>query len=400
VSTGLYVHTPGRLSRWGVVDVGLKCVHKCKFCYYSFLDGSPDQFAGMAHAKFQAVEHLNALVDSLAQNGFVGFDVTGGEPALSPSIVQIVRRAVEHGLAARIITLGQYLMRAMRSAPGHARLIDGLLEAGVADFLLSIHAVEPEAFDAITGGSWIAMRSAMEYLDEKGFDYCSNTTVFEDNFRSLPAIARELAKHRVYVANFIVMNAYYAWGRPDAPTRKVQAHYSEIRPYLLEARDLLEEAGIAVNVRYAPLCTMRGMERNLVGIAGVRHDPHEWMNAIDHMRPGPGAEMGRRLALHDYQMQYRLEPPTSAGTVAHRADKIFPKKCRSCRAISICDGIDRRYLCECGTDELEPYSQFRGDLLDRERLAYLPAFVVKTAPYADACRAVSSMLRGDHVVAS
>src|SRR5258708_36200881 len=128
---------PGRLSRWGVVDVGLKCMHSCAHCSYSCLDGTTDQFAGMRHAKFHTRENLFALVDSLADNGFIGFDVTGGEPCLHPNIVEIVGRARERGLAPRIITLAQYLMRKMKSAPGHDRLLDGLLDAGLVDFRFS-----------------------------------------------------------------------------------------------------------------------------------------------------------------------------------------------------------------------------------------------------------------------
>lgn len=392
---GVYQHVPGKLSRWGVVDVGLKCMHSCVFCYNSFLNGEEDQFVGMRHAQFLPREHVLGLVDALAANGFLGFDVTGGEPPLHPDIVEMVRRAERLGLAVRIITLGQYLMRQMKSAPSHERLIDGLLEAGIADFLLSVHAVDEARFGKITGGSWAKLRAAMEHLDAIGFDYCTNTTVFADNFRDLPAIAREITQHRVYVANLIVMNAYYAWSRPSGAAEKVQGYYGEIHPYLIDARDILEDAGIAVNIRYAPLCTVRGAERNLVGITGVRHDPHEWMNAIDHMRPQPASVMGRRLPLGDYDAGAPLEAASAAleGVRAVRGSKVFPEKCRDCQAIAVCDGLDRRYFDARGDAELSPYGEFRGDLLDRERLEYLPAFVVKTAPFADARGVTQSLLR-------
>lgn len=395
---GIHIHEPGRLSRWGVVDVGLKCVHSCQFCYYSFLDGSDDQFAGMRKAKFLPPEHLFALADSLAANGFLGFDVTGGEPGLHPAIVDLVAHARVKGLAARIITLGQYLMRPMKSAPGKARLIDGLIEAGVADFLLSVHGVTEESFRELTGESWERLLSAMTHLDETGFDYGTNTTVFESNFRQLPAIAREIARHRVYIANFIVMNAYYAWSRPGVATNQVQGHYSEIRPYLIEARDILEDAGIAVNLRYAPLCTMRGMERNLVGIVGVRHDPHEWMNQIDHMTPHDPAAMGRPIRVNEAEAQYPLQPVSGvAGVVAQRAGKLFPDVCKGCAAISVCDGLDPRYAQERGSSELQPYREFRGDLLDRDRLKYRAAFVVKTEGTARVRPIVNALLRGQDV---
>lgn len=393
---GYHIHPPGRLSRWGVVDVGLRCMHECKFCYYSFLNKEEDQFVGMKRATFHSADHVKRLVGMLRTTGFIGFDVTGGEPTLSPAIVEIVERAKLVGLAARIITLGQYLTRPMKSAPGHKTLLDGLLAAGVADFLLSVHAVDEENYKKLTGGSWAKMKAAMERLDSIGFDYCTNTTICAENYQLLPQIAREVATHNVYVSNFIVMNAYYAWSRPSGATAQVQGHYGEIAPYLKEARDILEDAGIAVNIRYAPLCTMAGMERNLVGIVGVRHDPHEWMNAIDHMNAGSPEAMGQRIGLKDHETQYPLKPVNTDGIVAARAGKVFPQKCRQCRAVSVCDGVDSNYLRRRGDNELSPYSDFRGDLLDRERLNYLPAFVVKTAAEGKAKQAVFELLRGSN----
>lgn len=387
MSDGIYHHPPGRLSRWGVVDVGLKCVHSCTFCYYSSLDDNPDPFHGMRHAKFHPTEHLIGLARTLADNGFVGFDVTGGEPTLHPGIVELAAEAKRLGLAMRIITLGQFLARKAKQSPDQW-LVKSLVEAGVADFLLSVHAVNQIDFKRITGGSWDALLADMVWLDTVGFDYCTNTTVYEGNFRHLPEIAEEIARHRVYAANLIVMNAYYAWSRAGSAAQHVQGHYGEIYPYLMQARDLLEAAGIAVNIRYAPLCTVRGAERNLVGIVGVRHDPHEWMNQINHMQPGPAAEMGRALELRDLDPGAPLTAAASPGIVARRSGKIYPQKCRSCAAAFVCDGIDRRYLAERGDGELTPYREFRGDLLDRERLAYGPAFICKTAPFADARGAV------------
>jgi Radical SAM superfamily len=383
---GIYRHPPGRLSRWGIVDVGLKCTHSCQFCYYANLDDDPDPFHGMRHASFLPPEHVLALARSLAANGFVGFDVTGGEPTLSPGIVTLAHEAQKLGLAMRVITLGQFLGARPKTAGGRL-LIEALTEAGVADFLLSVHAVSEAEFAAITGGSWRKLQWAMNWLDDVGFDYCTNTTVHESNFRLLPEIAAEIARHRVYAANLIVMNAYYAWSRPGGRAAQVQGHYGELHPYLQEARDRLEASGIAVNIRYAPLCTVKGMERNLVGVAGVRHDPHEWMNEIQHMSPGDPALMGRRLPLRDWDQGAPLRRGTPH--FAEREDKVFPDKCRDCHAINVCDGIDQRYLAERGDDELQPYEAFRGDVLDDERVRYLPAFVCKTAPFADARGAVS-----------
>ncbi len=372
-----------------MIDVGLKCVHECSFCYYLWLNpDDTDATQGMRQAKFLPTSHILDLARSLKANGFLGFDVTGGEPCLHPGIVELAAEAKSLGLAMRVITLGQFLCRKMKAAPDRL-LLNALLDAGVTDFLLSVHAVNEVDFKRITGGSWAAMQTAMDCLDGHGFDYGTNTTVHEGNFRQLPEIADEIIRHRVYVANLIVMNAYYSWSRPDGAAKDVQGHYGEIRPYLLEARDKLESAGIAVNIRYAPLCTVKGAERNLVGIVGVRHDPHEWANQMDHMQPGPAEQMGRRLNLRDHDAGAPLEPVhDEPGIIARRSGKVFPTKCKGCAAAPVCDGLDARYLAERGDSELEPYSEFRGDLLDRERLAYAPAYICKTEPFADARCAV------------
>ncbi len=166
-TTGIYYHPPGRLSRWGVIDVGLKCPHSCKFCYYANLDDDPDPFHGMRHARFLPTEHLLKLARSLKSNDFVGFDVTGGEPTLSPGIVELAREASGLGLAMRVITLGQFLSARPKTAGGRT-LIEALTEAGIADFLLSVHAVNEADFKVITGGSWLGLDRVVGQLASRG----------------------------------------------------------------------------------------------------------------------------------------------------------------------------------------------------------------------------------------
>jgi len=395
LSDGVYIHEPGRLSRWGVVDVGLKCVHSCRHCFYSYLDGSKDQFAGMRRAGWHALDNLLALVEGLAEHRFLGFDVTGGEPTAHPGIVDIVARACERGLASRIITLGQFLTR--------RGLLERLLDAGLTDFRFSLHSTDPAVFKAMTGGELDRLVAAMDALRRRGFQYVTNTTITEQNYTALPAIAHWIAaRPEIYQTTWLFFMPYYEWAQKEhAGDHRVA--YREIAPYLREAVAIVEAAGIGATIRYAPQCTIRGMEKNHVGIVGVRHDPHEWMNAIDHRAdpatttPAQMRAMGAPLRLSDFETNYPLGRPGSApgfepGVIAIRAGKIFPAKCRNCRAIAVCDGVDRNYWARRGDSELEPYSEFRGDLLDRARLKYRAAYVMKTAPEADARAVVGSLL--------
>jgi MoaA/NifB/PqqE/SkfB family radical SAM enzyme len=363
--------------------------------FYSYLDGSTDQFAGMRRAGWHKLENLLALVDSLAENGFLGFDVTGGEPGAYPHIVDVIARATAKGLASRIITLGQFLTR--------RNLLERLLDAGLVDFRFSLHSTDAEMFKRMTGGDLSLLIAAMDALQKRGFQYITNTTITEENYTYLPEIARWIAgRPEIYQTTWLFFMPYYQWATAHAGEHRVR--YSDIAPYLREAVETVEAAGIAATIRYAPQCTIKGMERNHVGITGVRHDPHEWMNAINHtadpenLTVADARAMGQRLPLRDHQTNYPLMPSDTLGIAARRGSKIFTEQCRGCGAISVCDGFDDNYREQHGDGELKPYAEFRGDLLDRERLRYRAGHVVKLKANADARRVVSKLLEQRNVV--
>ena len=86
-------HIPGKLSKGAVLNVGLKCTHSCKFCYYSYLDKTDNQFSGMRKAHFRTFKENKQILTLLKKNSFINFDVTGGEPTLHPDIVELMRYA-------------------------------------------------------------------------------------------------------------------------------------------------------------------------------------------------------------------------------------------------------------------------------------------------------------------
>jgi pyrroloquinoline quinone biosynthesis protein E len=383
-----YLHPPGALTKSGVLDVGLKCTHSCKFCYYSYLDRSDDQFRGMRHASFRSTEDCVAILDKLHQHGFIAFDVTGGEPTLHPEIVELMRHAHQDlGMSGRIITLGQFLMRRMKSGTSD-RLVDDLLKAGLTNFLLSFHSADPETFHALTGESLPKLISAMDYLDSIDFHYCTNTTVVEANYQTLPAIAREVAKHKVYIHNFIVMNAYYEWATENRAAG-MQARYTAIHPYLAEAARILEGEGVGLNLRYVPLCTYPGLERHVVGVVGVRYDPYEWGNNGGHMGGTPDEAAGLIPIVEGEVEPYfgmrarslRITDEITADAVRGANIKAFPPSCGPCDAREVCDGVDPKYLARHDASEMRPYAHIEaaGTLLEARR-RYLPPFFVKRAP--------------------
>ena len=390
-----YLHAPGYLTRGAVIDVGLFCTSACRFCYYLHLGGEDDPTYGMRHAKFRSKDHLFAMARSIAEQKFTHLDITGGEPTLHPNIVDIVRECTNLKLATRVITLGQHLQKKFRRS--EKTLLDELLGAGVTNFLFSTHAVEEELFKSITDESWEKLRSSMRILDERGFDYCSNTTVFEKNYKHLPEIAKEITKHNIYLHNWILHNAYYFWGEKNR-AEGVQARYKDVYPYLREATEILDAAGVGVNIRYTPMCSVSGMEKHVVGIVGVRHDPYEWGNMIEHMPKGddygdPVAQ-GKRIPMDARQPAPGAQLYPARGKVGGHeitavrgspdsVAKVFTRiPCGECKAAATCDGIDARYIERNGVDEFAAYGYSRGALLDGQRIGYRAPFFVKLKPEA------------------
>ena len=380
----IYMHPPGAKSPRGVLDVGLKCVHSCRFCYYSFRDKSEDQFKALRQATLRSGPDCRAILDGLAAQGLGFYDITGGEPTLHPELPEIIRHGTGLGLRSRLITLGQLLT-------GPDALLDKLLDAGLTDALFSMHAVEEGAFKRFTGGSWQRLRQVMDRLDARGFAYGANTVIFEGNLDMLEDIARESTRRGVYVHNFIIFNAYHEWNSARR-VAGVQARFQDIAPHLAEAVAILEAAGVAVNIRYVPLCVFPGLERHVVGLLGLPYDPFEWRNRAcnDDKEPSYCSEI-LPIPASGVREQFAFAPLVgerlgNMELTGMRGDhfKLFPTVCRQCTALPACDGMDPKYLELNGETELRPFSQadLAGPLL-RARLEYQAAHRVKAAQYAD-----------------
>lgn len=393
---GIFTHTPGDLSRGAVLDVGLKCPHSCLFCYYSYWDGGDSQFTGLRKSSMRDTESCVEIVREIARNGLNHIDITGGEPTIHPGLVDIVAEATNQGVATRCITLGQFLDRKYENTT----LLNGLLDAGLTDLLFSFHAADPASYKEACGGSLDKLFGAMDVLDDRGFQYGCNTVIMERNRKQLPEIAKMAVSRGIYVVNYIAFNAYHAWRGQDQ-AQSLQASYANIRPYLEEAIDILTEAGIAVNIRYAPLCAFPSSARHVVGVLGVPYDPFEWRNrCLNHDRepaycaePLPIPKGGVRDLFEATSLDETLPDGTDVCGMRGDRFKFFPVQCAECPAKEACDGVDPVYLERHGAGEFSPLEMSAQGPLLKARLDYLPPHLVKVSPDADMRGAISSLLK-------
>jgi len=380
----MYRHPIGKLSKGAVLDIGLKCPHSCAFCYYSYLNGEDEQFYGIRHSSFRTPQECTAILDLLKQSKFLNFDITGGEPVVHPGIVEIVQHSTELSLASRLITLGQFLFV--------DNLIDRLLDAGLTNFLFSVHSPNNKTAQSLTGAKLTKILEAFDFLDALDFSYCTNTVITDFNFKDLPALASLFTQHNVYHSSFIYMNPHYGWqdlSRTDT-LFKLLARHSDIQPFIVEAVQILEASKIAVNLRYAPMCTVKGVEKNMVGVVGVRYDPYEWMNQGGHLGGDPtSCATPNRIVEGDVEPNFRLERFSAPiqfldfAVIGRRSDlRYFPLQCGECGMIEVCDGVHGRYLQKFGAAEFSPFPERElGFPIHAARAQYLPPFIVKTEQF-------------------
>ena len=328
ISTGLIP------TRRAVVDINRACNARCRMCYYTYEQSDWSK----------SVEEVQNELRAGLERGNTSVDFTGGEPTIYPQMAEVIRYAESIGLHTCIITNGLAFEKVKK-----------LAEARCTEWLLSIHGFE-EQQDRVLNiqGAWDKMNRTARFLNESGCFVRVNCTLTRYNFKDLPKLTayydREVGPR---IVNFINFNPHYEWGRHEQPEivkrlNEVQVCASEVAPWLKQALDYLNERKYWVNVRYFPLCLLKGYEHHVCNNPQVMFDPYEWDYGVFPKTAEVYLEHGR-------EFQRRIN--TREGV------------CASCGMIDVCGGLNRNYAQLHGFSELDPYSetsdypyQFKTDL--------------------------------------
>jgi len=202
--------------------------------------------------------------------GNTSVDIQGGEPTIYGDIFELVRFCREIGLYPTLITNALVLAK-----PG---VVERYRDAGLRDFLVSVHGVGP-MHDEVVGvaGAYEKVVVALERMAETGAPFRFNCTMSKPVVPLLADVAREAERFGAYAVNYIAFNPYFT--AEDCGTRSQEnvPRYSEVRPRLMEAMEILEAARIETNVRYLPLCMTEAPRRkNSYNYQQLSYDTHEW----------------------------------------------------------------------------------------------------------------------------
>jgi hypothetical protein len=312
-------------------EQGGPCDKKCEFCYY-------------AHQKNLVFYSLETMIQHANMMrwyyGLEACDISGGEATIYKPIVTLVRHCALIGLKPTIITHGQNLRDDFRLGATTYPLHQEIEDAGLEDWLVSLHGGSPASHDRILcqEGSFERLTKGLELVKRP---VRFNTTICADNYQDFPV--NVLKDRPPTVWNPIMFNPFHYWSDKTGETEiDFQVRYRDAAPYLARAIEELEPLGWEVNVRYWPLCIAQefGFAANVSGYHQVPFDPWEWRLNVT-----------ARVPMEQITKEggwYASERLRSLGGMAGRDCAA----CSGCSLTDVCDKPPVQYQQKYGTEEL------------------------------------------------
>lgn len=252
-------------------------------------------------------------MDRAAKEGFGDIAFTGGEPTIRRNLVALVKYAKKRDfLNVKIASNG------LRYAdPAY---LDLLVEAGVNQFHMSMHAFREDAYEETVQreGTAVLRRQAIANLVARNLNPIADLILKEDTYRDVRpwvlALADQGVRHfRLWLVSLTDGNAKNIHQLP-----KISAVASSVK----EALDAARSRDLDVRSLHIPRCLLRGYEEH------VHH---------------PGADHVRVVTPDDV---FDLKDSRLSGGVK-------PLVCKTCRYDKVCPGLRADYIARHGEGEVE-----------------------------------------------
>ena len=321
------------ITKRGVLYVTKLCNANCAFCYFRYE-------ANHKHFPIDAIVRTIKLFKEKYHLEYV--DITGGEPTIHPDIVNVVKACVKEGIKPTIITNGHMV-----------DIIAELIDNGLEDLLISVHGYGSyhnqivgvkNAFDKIT--------KTINYLGDRKFKFRINTVLTKYSCESILELKDFYIKCSPRIVNFISFNPYEGSLWSDKHKIDFQVSYSTQALAVKSIIDELGRAGIWVNVRYFPLCLMRGYEKHVCNFLQLPYDPYEWEYTSSNRAMGKKLEIMKNQSLERCDLGKTEEEKLYFYAMQRiiKGNKQV-SQCSKCSYNKICDHIYSQYLNEYGDQD-------------------------------------------------
>jgi len=287
------------------INTGPFCNYSCNFCYYK------DQLSNR-----RPLKEIYEQIDLAKNYGMTSVDFSGGESSVEPNWFKILDYANDRFEYLSCLSHGGKFanMEFLKKSQKH----------GLKEILFSIHGQTPEVHDKITErkGSFKRIIQAVHNAHELGILVRINCTISLENYKNIDTgVLKSLNPLQI---NFIVVNY---WGDNRHETNTID--YKDMSTYLHQYLDELTSVDY-INVRYIPLCYMKGYEKYVIDYMQLPFDLYDW-NIAHYFQDDKGGMLTKDKVKDLYN--------TAEVQRVSSYDK--PLECLKCKHFYICDGVEK-----------------------------------------------------------
>ena len=225
------------MANLGYLQLTRNCRQYCRFC------SNPPTGIGLSE------EEMRGHIQDMADMGYDGIILTGGEPSMSPLLFPALAAAREVGLYSRMITNGQLL--------AEEAFFQRCVEAGLTHIHVSLHSYRADVHDFITRypGSHEAIVQCLTHVPAMGITADINCVINAYNADHLDENVRWIIERFPFVRHFVWNNMDPDGNRAEENPDCLPRHH-EFQLSLERAMDTLHASGRSFRAERVPLCFM------------------------------------------------------------------------------------------------------------------------------------------------
>jgi MoaA/NifB/PqqE/SkfB family radical SAM enzyme len=225
------------------IKIGFACNNRCEFC----VQGNKREHHGP-----RSIEQMRADLEEGRRLGATGIVLTGGEPTIHASVLEVARLARE---------IGYSVVQAQSNGRlfSHLPFCKEAIASGINEFALALHGVRAQTHDRLTRapGSFRQTVAGIRNLVKLGQRVLTNTVINSVNFRELPELAQLLVKLGVSQYQFAFVHIL---GTAAKNAAWLVPRKTDVMPFVKAGLDVGLRAGVRCMTEAIPFCFLQGYE--------------------------------------------------------------------------------------------------------------------------------------------